>query len=160
MTDADPGSRGVREVRCGDALLAIIVPGSFTADGVRFMTSRESSLQLAYMSHPGGRTIEPHVHPPVRREISATQEVFILRKGRLRVDFYADDRRYLESQVLVAGDVLLFVSGGHGFEVLEDIDMIEVKQGPYVGDADKVRFTADPARGGGGPVSRGRGGHP
>jgi hypothetical protein len=62
------------------------------------------------------------------------------RKGRLRVDFYDEDQRYLESRVLGPGDVILLIQGGHGFEVLEEVEMIEVKQGPYVGEQDKTRF--------------------
>jgi mannose-6-phosphate isomerase-like protein (cupin superfamily) len=89
---------------------------------------------------PKGKTIEPHVHNPVSREVHYTQEVLFIRKGRLRVDFYDEARNYLESRELGAGDVILLAGGGHGFEVLEEIEMIEVKQGPYAGDADKTRF--------------------
>ena len=91
--------------------------------------------------------IQPHVHNPVAREVHYTQEVLFIRKGRLRVDFYGSDREYLESVVLEAGDTILLIAGGHGFEVLEEVEMLEVKQGPYVGDHDKTRFvsTAPPA---------------
>ena len=51
------------------------------------------------------------------------------------------DREYLESRILESGDVILLIKGGHGFEVLEDLEMFEVKQGPYAGDADKIKFT-------------------
>jgi mannose-6-phosphate isomerase-like protein (cupin superfamily) len=94
------------------------------------------------MSHPTGKTIEPHVHNAVVRQVEYTQEVLLIRKGRVRVDFYDDFRTYLHSRVLSAGDVILLATGGHGFEVLEDLEMIEVKQGPYTGDADKTRFDA------------------
>ena len=89
---------------------------------------------------PAGKSIIPHVHNLVMRHVDFTQEVLFLRKGRLRVDFFDDSRVYLESYVLGAGDVILLVSGGHGFEVLEDVEMFEVKQGPYVGEEDKTRF--------------------
>jgi len=92
------------------------------------------------MKHPQGKIISPHLHNPVPREIHFTKEVLFLRKGRLRVDFYDDDRNYLESRMLGTGDVILLSDGGHGFEVMEEIEMIEVKQGPYAGDLDKVRF--------------------
>jgi mannose-6-phosphate isomerase-like protein (cupin superfamily) len=95
------------------------------------------------MRHPTGRIIEPHVHNPVPREVHYTQEVLFIRKGRLRVDFYSEQRAYLESMILEAGDTILLISGGHGFEVLEEIEMLEVKQGPYVGEQDKTRFTAE-----------------
>lgn len=70
--------------------------------------------------------------------------MLFLKKGKLRVDFYDGSRNYLESRILCAGDVILLAAGGHGFEVLEEIEMIEVKQGPYAGDRDKTRFTGIP----------------
>ena len=81
------------------------------------------------------------MHNPVPREVQYTQEVLLLKRGRLQVDFYDDRQTYLESRILEAGDVILLATGGHGFEVLEEIEMIEVKQGPYAGDKDKTRFT-------------------
>lgn len=124
-----------------DHLLAIIISHAFSEPGVHFFTPNDLSQQLAFMRHPSGKEIAPHLHNPVPREVHFTQEVLFLRRGRLRVDFYDDDRNYLECRILEAGDVILLASGGHGFEVLEEVEMIEVKQGPYAGDADKTRFT-------------------
>jgi hypothetical protein len=101
------------------------------------------------MHHPTGKVIQPHVHNPVIREVTYTQEVLFIKNGKLRVDFYNDQQEYLDSRILEAGDVILLVTGGHGFEVLEEIEMIEVKQGPYVGEQDKTRFvgiTAEEAK--------------
>jgi mannose-6-phosphate isomerase-like protein (cupin superfamily) len=123
-----------------NTVYCIIVRASYATDGVRFFTPGDFSQQLAYMHHPTGKTIEPHVHNPVPREVRYTQEVLFIRKGRLKVDFYDDSHAYLDSRELGAGDVILLCGGGHGFEVLEEIEMIEVKQGPYAGDADKTRF--------------------
>lgn len=120
--------------------LAIIVPMDFSKSGVHFFTPDDFSQQLAYMNHPAGKIIQPHVHNTVLREVHYTQEALFIRKGKLRVDFYDDKQNYLESHVLKTGDVILLVSGGHGFEVLEEIEMIEVKQGPYAGEKDKTRF--------------------
>jgi hypothetical protein len=94
------------------------------------------------MSYGPGKVIPAHTHNLVSREVSYTQEALFIRKGKVRVDFYTQQQEYRLSRVLGAGDVLLLISGGHGFEVLEDLNMIEVKQGPYVGDADKTRFAA------------------
>jgi len=58
----------------------------------------------------------------------------------VRVDFYDDEQNYLESHLLEAGDVILLAGGGHGFEILEEAEMIEVKQGPYMGEGEKIRF--------------------
>jgi hypothetical protein len=124
---------------CGQ-LLALIVSSRFDKPGIHFFTPNDLSQQLAYMRHPSGKLIQPHVHNPVSRSVVYTQEVLFLKKGKLRVDFYNDKQEYLESRILEAGDVILLATGGHGFEVLEEVEMIEVKQGPYVGDQDKSRF--------------------
>ena len=131
----------IEEIKAGDQLLAVIVSRDFHEPGIHFFTRNDLSQQLAYMRHPAGKTIDPHVHNPVSRNVHYTQEVLLIKKGRLRVDFYDDSQEYLESRVLHGGDVILLATGGHGFEVLEEIEMIEVKQGPYAGDQDKTRFT-------------------
>ena len=123
-------------------LCAIILPANFDEPGIQFFTSNELSQQLASMSYTTGKVIPAHTHNPVRREVSYTQEALFIRKGKVRVDFYSQQHEYLTSRVLGAGDVILLISGGHGFEVLEDLNMVEVKQGPYIGDTDKTRFEA------------------
>jgi mannose-6-phosphate isomerase-like protein (cupin superfamily) len=120
--------------------LSIILRAEFRESGIHFFTENTLSQQLAFMNHPAGKLIAPHVHNPVPREVQFTQEVLFIRKGRLRVDFYDTDQHYLLSRVLGPGDVILLIQGGHGFEVLEEVEMIEVKQGPYVGELDKTRF--------------------
>jgi mannose-6-phosphate isomerase-like protein (cupin superfamily) len=123
-------------------LCAIILKADFDEPGIHFFTSADLSQQLASMSYAAGKVIPAHTHNPVAREVSYTQETLFIRKGKVRVDFYTQQREYRMSRVLGAGDVVLLIKGGHGFEVLEELNMIEVKQGPYVGDADKTRFAA------------------
>ena len=120
---------------------AIIVRKDFNNQGINFFTPNDYSQQLAYMSHPKGKDIQPHIHKKVQREVHFTQETLFIRKGKLQVDFYTDEKEYLESRTLDAGDVILLIKGGHGFKVLEDLEMFEVKQGPYAGDEDKLRFS-------------------
>jgi mannose-6-phosphate isomerase-like protein (cupin superfamily) len=139
----------IEQITYHNQLLALIVSQKFDQPGIHFFTPNELSQQLAYMRHPVGKVIQPHVHNPVTREVQYTQEVLFIRKGKLRVDFYNNEQEYLESRILEPGDVILLVTGGHGFEVLEEIEMIEVKQGPYVGEQDKTRFigiTAEQAK--------------
>ena len=130
----------IESITYHNQLLALIVGHKFEETGIHFFTPNELSQQLAYMHHPTGKVIQPHVHNPVTREVKYTQEVLFIKQGKLRVDFYNEQQQYLESRILEAGDVILLVRGGHGFEVLEEIEMIEVKQGPYVGEHDKSRF--------------------
>jgi hypothetical protein len=122
-------------------LLAIILRREYRGEGVHFFTPERFSQQLAYMQHPAGVVIDAHIHNHVSREVTITQETLILRSGLLRVDFYDQQQKYLESKLLRGGDVILLIDGGHGFEVLEDVEMIEIKQGPFVGEQDKTRFT-------------------
>ena len=121
-------------------LLSIIIRANFKKSGITFFTPLDFSQQLGYMSHPKGKIIEPHIHNVVKREIHYTKEVLIIKKGKLKVNFYSEDKNFIESKFLYEGDVILLAEGGHGFEVIEDIEMIEVKQGPYCGEADKTRF--------------------
>ena len=130
----------LEEVRDGNNVIAIIIYADYKHDGIQFFTPSSFSQQLAYMRRSAGEVIQSHVHNPVKRQVTYTQEVLFVRSGKLKVDFYSNDRKYLENRVLNKGDVILLASGGHGFEMLEDTELIEVKQGPHAGEADKERF--------------------
>ena len=130
----------IEKIEHNSRVLAILVHSGFKESGIHFFTPNDYSQQLAYMSHPVGKEIQPHIHKQVHRSVSYTQETLFVRKGKLQVDFYSDQQTYLESRILEAGDVILLIQGGHGFKVLEDLEMFEVKQGPYAGDEDKIKF--------------------
>jgi hypothetical protein len=133
----------IEKIQYKEQLHAIIIKSDFCEQGIHFFTPNDLSQQLAYMNHPAGKLIQPHVHNPVPREVQYTQEVLFIKKGSLRVDFYSENQEYIESRILQKGDVILLATGGHGFEILEDTEMFEVKQGPYAGDADKTRFVSN-----------------
>jgi hypothetical protein len=122
--------------------LAMIIRDSFSKRGVNFLTPKEFPQQLAYMEHPAGKVIDAHLHNKLTRRIECTQEVLFVKRGRILLKLYTADQDYLSSRVLYAGDVILLASGGHGFEMLEDTSFIEVKQGPYIGEHEKMRFTS------------------
>jgi len=130
----------IERIAVNNELIGIIIRSSFKSEGIEFFTPCEFSQQLAYMNRPKGHIIDPHVHNPVIREVVWTQEVLFIKSGKVRVDFYSNDREYQESRILLPGDVILLAGGGHGFEMLEPTEMIEMKQGPYCGDKDKTRF--------------------
>ncbi len=130
----------IEKVFNNEKLLSIIIKANFQKEGIEFFTPGDYSQQLGYMKRPMGYIIEPHVHNPVKREVIWTQEVLFIKSGKVRVDFYDNDRNYLESRILGKGDVIMLAAGGHGFEMIEESEMIEVKQGPYCGDEDKTRF--------------------
>lgn len=130
----------IEHIKNKDKLLSIIVRTQFEKEGIEFFTPGDFSQQLAYMKRPKDYVIPPHVHNILSREVQYTQEVLLIKSGKVRVDFYDDEKEYLESRILNAGDVILLAHGGHGFEMIEESEIIEVKQGPYAGDKDKTRF--------------------
>ncbi len=131
----------IEEIVESGKLLALVVRANYQKDGISFFTPNEFSQQLGYMKRPLGYVIPPHVHNPVTREVLFTKEVLLIKSGKVRVDFYDNDQRYLESRLLHQGDVILLAYGGHGFEMLEASEIIEIKQGPYAGEQDKTRFS-------------------
>lgn len=121
-------------------ILGVIIRADYHKDGISFFTPDDFSQQLGYMNRQDGYVIAPHTHNLVERKVDLTQEVLFVRRGKVRVDFYNENQQYLESRIVNAGDVVMLAHGGHGFKVLEHAEMIEVKQGPYCGEMDKVRF--------------------
>lgn len=130
------------EIRDGGKILAIIVRSTFSEPGIHFFSEPEFSQQFGYMRRPAGYSIAPHVHNPVQREVVLTQEVLFIRSGLVRVDLFRDDHTLLASRLLRDGDVIFLPEGGHGIEIMEESEILEVKQGPYAGDGDKTRFEA------------------
>lgn len=130
----------VENINIDGLKLAIIIRRDYESEGINFFTPNDYSQQLAYMSRPVGYEIQPHTHNEVVRQVKFTKEVLIIKSGKVRVDFYTLEQDYLESRVLFEGDVILLADGGHGFEMIEASEIIEVKQGPYAGDKDKQRF--------------------
>ena len=130
----------IEQIMHNNKLLSVIIRANYQSDGIEFFTPDDFSQQLAYMHRKKNYVIPPHVHNAVQRDVHFTQEVLVIKSGKIRVDYYDDDRNYLESRILYQGDVVLLAYGDHGFEMLEDSEMIEVKQGPYAGEMDKIRF--------------------
>lgn len=140
-TPGATGRHAVEEYCIGSEVIAIVVRAHFDEPGPAFFSPGSFSQQLGVITYPTGHIIEPHVHNPVTREVVRTQETLVIRSGRLLVTLYSDDEVPFATVELGAGDVILLAGGGHGFEVLDDCSMVEVKQGPYAGDQDKRRFT-------------------
>ena len=122
-------------------LLALIVRGKYrNKKGITFFTPNNSTQQFGYMKHSKKHIIKPHLHKKRVTKISYTTEVILILKGRLRVDFYNTLKKYLFSKILKEKDIIMLVSGGHGFKVLKNIEMLEIKQGPYSLAKDKIKF--------------------
>ena len=131
----------IENIKHKKKLYALIVRKKFRIkSGVNFFTSQDATQQFGYMKHKKNHLIMPHKHNKRLTKILITTEVIILFKGILRVDFYGKKNEYLFSKKVYAGDIIMLVNGGHGFKVLKDVEMLEVKQGPYSLAADKVKF--------------------
>ena len=128
------------EIRYNDELLAIIIKGSYLPQKTEFITPETFKQQVGFIVYDKDKDIEPHIHHEMPRSLKGTSEVLILKKGHVRVDFYSQKKRYIEGRELFPGDVLILVSGGHGFHFYEHSVFLEIKQGPYVGPQEKERF--------------------
>jgi hypothetical protein len=128
-------------------LLAIILRSGYRKEGAEFLTPANYSQQLSYINRPKGYVVKAHIHNFVKRVILFTRETLFIKSGKIRVDFYYKDKKYIESRILKKGDIILLIEGGHGLEFIEAGEIIEVKQGPYFEDLDLVRFD---------PVSKGK----
>lgn len=131
-----------RYIKHDEVTLGILVSSELQLEqnSINFLTRNDSSLQLGVMSRGKGYSVKPHVHKNVKREIFQTQEVLFIKSGTCLVTFYSEEREVVESIEVHAGDVVMFVRGGHAIVMLEDTEIIEVKQGPYLGELDKDRF--------------------
>jgi hypothetical protein len=132
----------IQKIVKNNNVLAIILRANYRSEGIKFFTPNEYSQQLGYMNRAKGYKIPPHIHNKVRRSVEFTNEVLLVKTGKVRVDFYDENKSYFKSELLHKGDVILLVKGGHGFEMIEKSEMIEIKQGPYLDDADKTHFTS------------------
>ena len=121
-------------------IYAIVIRKDYKSTGIEFFTPNEFSQQLGYMKRPKGYEIKPHIHKSVSKMVKFTQEVLFIKSGILRVDFYNEKKEYKQSLTLQKGDTILLSKGGHGFKVIKECEIIEVKQGPFDETNDKERF--------------------
>lgn len=131
----------IKKIYYKNSIYAIIIRAKYKKRGIEFFTPNDFSQQLAYMRRPKGKVIQPHVHNKVERNITNTLEVLYLKRGKVKVDFYTQSRKYFGSEIISTGDVILLVRGGHGFKFLKESEIIEIKQGPYSRGKDKTKFT-------------------
>ena len=132
--------KSFEQVEYEDKTLAIILRHEFKKDGIEFLTPSHFTQQLGYMKREKDYVIKPHIHNAFNRSITHTKEVLFIKSGRVRVDFYSDNRKYFKSLLLAKGDVILLAYGGHGLYMIEESEIIEVKQGPFAEDRDKIKF--------------------
>ena len=121
-------------------LALIILPNKFKKKGVFFTSPNNFTKQVGIINYPKNHLIKPHTHKKYLRKIYRTSEVLFIQKGQLRVDFYKNNKKYLFSEIVKRNEIIILHEGSHGFKVLKNCSMIEIKQGPFVKSLDKTRF--------------------
>ena len=121
-------------------VICLLVRGAPVPKSTAFYTPNEFTLQVGHIAYGKGHTIQRHNHPRISKQLDRVSEVLVIEEGRVRIDLYSDDRQLVATRELGPGDVAVLVSGGHGFHMLEDTVMVEIKQGPYSGKPEKEQF--------------------
>lgn len=127
-------------IKHGKQVLAVIISSDYKPDKTEFITPLDYKQQLGFILYKSGEFIKPHIHIPMKRNLEGTSEVLFIKSGEVEVDLYTKDKKIVQTRVLNQGDIILLVSGGHGFRMLKNTVMLEVKQGPYIGEEEKERF--------------------
>ena len=128
----------IQIIKNNKKIYSIIIRKKFKYKGIKFVTPSDFSQQLGYMSRPKNYVIKPHKHKKVKRSVSLTQEVLFVKSGKVEVSFYNNRNVVFKKVFLLSGDTILLANGGHSFKMLKKTEMIEVKQGPYKSDKDKI----------------------
>ena len=122
-------------------IYAIIIRSDYKPDKTEFFTEDEHLQQLGFIVYEAGGQIKPHSHKPITRTIEKTTETLMVKQGKLQYQIYDEKEYLIKIGTLNEGDVIALINGGHGFEIIEDTILIEVKQGPFIStDKDKKRF--------------------
>ncbi len=124
-------------IRSGALQLAIILRADTAEAGTRFYTQTDAPLQLGTIRRPAGHTIAAHSHNLGVRTITETHEMIHVQSGTLRVNLFSGSEQ-VAARDLGRGDTILLTGGAHGFEFVTECQLIEIKQGPYLGDQDKT----------------------
>ena len=133
----------VIEVKEGHIVLARHIPADNAwSEGLNFFSTEGDFVQVGTWGYGNGKELKAHTHNEVRREVLWTQEVLFVRKGRLRANIFDTKQNKVAELNVEAGDIIILLSGGHGYDILEDgTQVLEIKNGPYLGaDADRRRI--------------------
>ena len=129
----------VEAIEFGGVRYAEVIWADTKVNTTTFFSPAESSFQFGLLAHEAGFVEDPHYHQPFNREIADLQQMFVVQRGVVAVDLYGDDGSHLRELVLKVGDAVVLIHGVHAIRVLEDMQCISVKQGPFLGTAyDKV----------------------
>ena len=108
--------------------------------GIEFFTANNLNMQIGLMGHSKNHIIKPHFHINRKKIIKQMSELLIIFSGQLKVYFYNKKKLRDKSLILNKKDMILLISGGHGFKAPKKLEMLEIKQGPFIGEKDKMRL--------------------
>ena len=118
---------------------AEIIRADMIVERTTFFSPPESSFQFGLLAHEAGFVEPPHYHRPFKREISDLQQMFVVQKGVVAIQLYNDHGIMFQEVILRQGDAIVLINGVHSLRVIEDMQCISVKQGPFLGtEYDKV----------------------
>ena len=120
--------------------LCYVIRGNTQPGQTTFITPPEAKQQVGFIVYPKGGTIARHCHRPLERRIVGMAEVLVVRTGHCQIEVYDEKKTVVAVRDLYQNDVVVMVGGGHGFKILEDTVLLEIKQGPYLGPEDKELF--------------------
>lgn len=124
---------------------AEIIWADTRVDKTRFYSPAESSFQFGLLAHKAGYQEPPHYHQEFERLVKDLQQMFVVQRGVVGVQLFDDHGVLLREVIMNPGDAIVLIHGAHAIRVIEDMQCISVKQGPFMGDAfDKVLIEAKP----------------
>ncbi len=130
----------IEKIKCENEDIAIIIKKGYKPESVEFLTPENYNQQLGIMKCIKGKIIQSHIHKSVKREVIGTSESIFVCSGKVEVNLFNNNKEKVATRILTEGDIIFLINGGHGFKMLEDSVLLEVKQGPYLGEDDKERF--------------------
>lgn len=125
----------IKEIKDGNQVLARHIPADTAwQSGLNFYSKNEEYIQVGVWGYGLGKRLQAHIHRQVGREVLRTQEAIFVRQGRIRATIYTDAAEEVAQLEVEAGDIVVLLGGGHGYEILEDrTEVLEIKNGPYPG---------------------------
>ena len=132
------GNLLIEKIKDGNEEIAIIISKNSFEEGVKFITSEAYPLQFGLLKYKKGDSASPHIHPNISRVIIHSQEIIHIEKGKIKLDIFNSEGKLVTSRVLGMGTSVFFICGGRGWTALEESEIIEIKQGPFLGAKDKM----------------------
>lgn len=132
--------RKIEKIGSGGKILVYLIRGKQIITRTQFITPQNANLQVGHIAYPAKSIISRHIHKKIIRRLDRTEEVLIVRKGSCLFDIYDERKKLVTTRKVGEGDIIIITGGGHGFRVVKDLVLLEIKQGPYTGIDEKERF--------------------